>query len=92
MTLDETTLSGIHADLRARFGFVMSTEEVATTLKMTVPALRMARSRRVFGICPLEIEGRRGQLYCTEDIARLLSSWIAKRAQLPQVREDVDAN
>lgn len=77
----ERTMSDIDANLMARFGSVMSTEEVAAALKMSVPALRMARSRKQFTIKPLAIEGRRGQVYHTADVARLLMSWLSKRAE-----------
>ena len=79
----ERTIGQIDANLMARFGSVMSTEEVAAALKMSVPALRMARSRKQFSIKPLEIEGRRGQVYHTADVARLLMSWLSKRTEAP---------
>lgn len=82
MTPSDFSLPDIHADLYTRFGAVMTTEEVAGALKMTVPALRMARSRKAMAIRPMEIEGRRGQIYCTADVARLLTSWIVAHVEL----------
>ena len=88
MAAAEPSLTEIKAHLYARFGNVMSTEEVAAALKMTVAALRMSRSRKSFPISPLEIEGRREQIYCTEDVARLLRSWVSKRTEYPLVDQD----
>ena len=81
MPANESALADINTELRARFGAVMSTAEVASALKMTVAALRMARSRKVLPIQPLDIEGRRGQIYRTDDVADLLSLWISKGAE-----------
>ena len=79
----ELTMTDLHANLMARFGSVMSTEDVAVALRMSVPALRMARSRKLLAIQPLEIEGRRGQAYHSVHVARLLMSWLSKRAEEP---------
>jgi hypothetical protein len=77
------SLAEIDSELRARFGTVMSTEEVASALKMSVAALRMARSRKQLSLAPLEVQGRRGQIYLTADVARLLTSWVSRRREAP---------
>ena len=79
----ERTMSDIDANLMARFGSVMSTEEVAEALKITVPAIRMARSRRQFPLKPLDVKGRKGQIYSTLDVAHLLASWLSRYAEEP---------
>jgi len=83
MPAAEPSLVEIKANLYARFGNIMSTEEVAGALKMTVAALRVARSRKSFPLSPLQVDGRREQIYCTEDVARLIRSWISKRIEYP---------
>ncbi len=81
MTEHVSAPPAINIDLHARFGAVMSTAEVASVLKMTVAALRMARSRNALPLHPLEIEGRRGQIYSTNEVARLLTLWISRGAE-----------
>jgi len=76
-------MDDIDAGLRAQFGLVMSTAEVAEALKMSVSALRMARSRKRLAIKPLSVEGRRGQVYNTADVAQLLMAWMSKPAEEP---------
>lgn len=83
LTFPERTMSDIDANLMARFGSVMSTEEVAEALKITVPAIRMARSRKQFPLKPLDVKGRKGQIYNTLDVARLLASWISNQSEEP---------
>jgi len=83
LTFPERKMSDIDANLMARFGSVMSTEEVAEALKITVPAIRMARSRKQFPLKPLDVKGRKGQIYSTLDVARLLASWISNQPEEP---------
>jgi len=66
------------AQLRTQYGPVMSTEEVAALLKMSVAALRMARSRKKLRLEPLDIDWRRGQIYSTDEVAELISSWLVR--------------
>jgi hypothetical protein len=71
----------IEPALNAQFGWLMSTEEVAAALKMSAPALRMARSRRRILLAPVKIDGRRGQFFSTSDVARLLAAWLQQHAK-----------
>lgn len=73
----------LESRLADRFGSVMSTAEVAEALKISVPAIRMARSRRQFPLKPLDVKGRKGQIYSTQDVAQLLASWLSKYAEEP---------
>jgi hypothetical protein len=66
------------AQLRTQYGPVMSTEEVAGILKMSVAALRMARSRKKLPLEPLDVDWRRGQIYSTDEVAELISSWLVR--------------
>ena len=74
-------IAGIEPQLMGRFGVMMSTEEVAATLKMSVPAMRMARAKERLPLVPLKIKGRRGQFYSTAAVARLLASWLQSDAE-----------
>jgi hypothetical protein len=76
-------LEVLESRLADRFGLVMSTAEVAEALKITVAAIRMARSRRQFPLRPLDVKGRKGQIYSTQDVAQLLASWLSKYAEEP---------
>jgi hypothetical protein len=68
----------IQSRLDARFGVTMTTQEVARTLKMSVAALRMARSRKQLPFGPIPIDGRRHQIYCTADVGKFLLARIAQ--------------
>ena len=73
-------IAGIEPQLMGRFGVMMTTEEVAITLKMSVPAMRVARAKERLPLVPLTIKGRRGQFYSTASVARLLASWLQSDA------------
>ncbi len=67
--MSQQTLESVEARLDARYGIFMSTAEVAEALKITVAALRMARSRKRFPLVPLDAEGRKSLVYSTRDVA-----------------------
>lgn len=69
--------SDIQAQLGARFGVTMSTEEVAQTLKMSVSAFRMAKSRKQVPLEAIPMNGRRHQIYWTSQVVRFLLSQTA---------------
>ena len=71
------TESDIQSRLDARYGVTMSTEEVAQTLKMSVAALRMARSRKRLPLEPIPMDGRRHQIYWTAEVVRFLLAQTA---------------
>ena len=73
----------LQALLDARYGVTMSTQEVAETLKMSVGALRMARSRNQFPLQPIPIDGRRHHIYSTKEVAAFLLARLAERACNP---------
>jgi len=73
----------LQASLDARYGVTMSTQEVAETLKMSVAALRMARSRQQFPLQPIPIDGRRHQIYCTKEVGAFLLARLAARGRNP---------
>jgi len=69
--------TGLEQDLKARYGVLMTTEEVALNLKLrSAAALRMARKRGQIQLVPVEIPGRRGQFYKTAAVALLLTQWL----------------
>lgn len=72
------SLEQLTTELVARFGPLMSTQEAADVLKLSVPAMRMARQRKKLLLEPLEVEGRRGQLFAPADVARVLFEWLSR--------------
>lgn len=79
----QQSIETLESRLADRFGSVMSTAEVAEALKISVPAIRMARARKQFPLKPLDVKGRKGQIYSTLDVAQLLASWLSKYAEEP---------
>jgi hypothetical protein len=76
------TSTGLEPELRARYGVLMSTEEVAFNLKLrSASALRMARKRGQLQLVPIEIPGRRGQFYQTAAVALLLTRWLQQNPE-----------
>jgi len=69
--------------LDARFGVTMSTQEVAQILKMSVAALRMARSRKLLPLDPIPIDGRRDHIYSTVEVGRFLRTRLTQRGENP---------
>jgi hypothetical protein len=70
-------VSDLEYRLTQQYGVLMSTEEVAITLKMkSGGGVRMARRRGLLPLSPLEIANRRGQFYSTAEVAKLLASWL----------------
>ena len=81
--LNRSTEQDIQSQLAARYGVTMSTQEVAETLKMSVAALRMARSRKQFPLRPIPIDGRRNQIYMTAEVGHFLLMRLAQRTEAP---------
>lgn len=80
---NQGTEQDIQSQLSARYGVTMSTQEVAETLKMSVAALRMARSRKQFPLQPIPIDGRRNQIYITAEVGHFLLLKLAQRTEVP---------
>ena len=78
-----STESDIQTRLDARYGVTMSTEEVAQTLKMSVSALRTARSRKQLPLEPIPMDGRRHQIYWTAQVVRFLLAQTALGKENP---------
>lgn len=67
----------IENELVRAFGVVMSGPEVAGVLKMkSAQALNAARCRGAIALTPLHIQGRRGHVYGTSEVAEVLGSWL----------------
>jgi len=80
---NQDTEHDIQSQLAARYGVTMSVQEVAEILKMSVAALRMARSRRQLPLHPIPVDGRRNQIYLTAEVGRFLLLRLAQRAEVP---------
>ncbi len=76
------TVESLESKLDARFGSFMTTAEVAEALKITVPALRMARSRKRFPLLPLDVKGRKSLVYSTHEVASLLATWVSRPTEV----------
>jgi hypothetical protein len=80
---NQGTEQDIQSQLAARYGVTMSTQEVAETLKMSVAALRMARSRNRLPLQPIRIDGLRNQIYFTADVGHFLASRSPQPKEAP---------
>ncbi len=81
-TVPSQTVESLESKLDARFGAFMTTAEVAEALKITVPALRMARSRKRFPLSPLDVKGRKSLVYSTHEVASLLAAWVSRPTEV----------
>ena len=78
---NELSDADLPSRLDARFGATMSTQEVAQILKMSVSALRMARSRKLLPLEPIPIDGRRDHIYSTVEVGRFLRTRLTQRGE-----------
>lgn len=59
-------------------GPLMSSAEAAAALKFaSTNAMRMALRRRQLQLRPIALPGRRGRYFATEEVARMLETWLS---------------